>query len=151
MEFHYRKSARIPKFDYSGDHYYFVTICTNEKRNLFGRPYVLNTAGEIAQACMEKISDHYLCAEVMKYVIMPNHVHAIIHLRANAVVNVIHVIGQYKMAVTKEIRKHFPNEKVWQRSFYDHVIRNTEGYQKIWEYIENNPQKWEEDCFYRAE
>ena len=61
------------------------------------------------------------------------------------------VIGQYKMTVTKCIREIKPDCKVWQRSFHDHVIRNQSRYEKIWNYIEDNPRKWEEDCFYIAD
>ena len=151
MEFHYRKSPRIPKFDYSNSHYYFITVCTHEKRILFGKPNNLNAFGKIAKACMEQIAEHYICAEVVKFTIMPNHVHAIIHLGEDADVSVTQIIGQYKMSVTKRIRQMHPELKVWQRYFHDHVIRNTAGYLKIWEYIENNPAKWYEDCFYSAE
>ena len=151
LEFHYRKTTRIPKFNYSGSHYYFITVCTHEKEPLFGKPNGLNVFGLIAKECMEQISEHYANAEVLKFVIMPNHVHAIIHIKAENAENVIQIVGQYKMVVTKRIRQISPAQKVWQRSFHDHVIRNTNGYLKIWEYIENNPLKWEEDCFYRAE
>ena len=151
MEFHYRKSPRMPKFDYSGGYYYFVTICTHEKKKLFGKPKELNRFGEITRACLEKISDHYPNVEVLKHVVMPNHVHAIIHLNAGAEASLLQIIGQYKMTVTKQIHKISPGITVWQRSFHDHVIRNTEGFQKIWEYMENNPLKWEEDCFYQTE
>ena len=52
------------------------------------------------------------------------------------------------MSVTKKIRIMEPEKQIWQRSFHDHVIRNQKSYEKIWTYIENNPVKWEEDCFY---
>jgi hypothetical protein len=60
------------------------------------------------------------------------------------------IIGQYKTSVTKRIRQNKPGFQVWQRSFHDHVIRNQAGYEKIWTYIDNNPLKWDEDCFYLA-
>ena len=87
-----------------------------------------------------------------KYVIMPNHVHAIVDIQkpdpAQRHKDLSLVIGQYKMSVTKEIRKYENAKIVWQRSFHDHVIRNQRGYEEIWKYIENNPLKWELDCFY---
>lgn len=82
-----------------------------------------------------------------KYVVMPNHIHAIFDMR-NDNQNLAVAIGQYKTSVTKKIRERKTNFPVWQRSFHDHVIRNQSGYEKIWMYIENNPLKWEEDCFY---
>jgi len=80
---------------------------------------------------------------------MPNHVHLILILE-NGEKNpdVPLIIGQFKRGVTKEIRSIFAEMEVWQRSFHDHVIRNQAGYEKIWEYIENNPLMWEKDCFY---
>ena len=101
MEYRYRKSPRIPKFDYSGGYYYFVTVCTHGKKTLFGKPKELNGFGEIAKACLEKIPDRYPRVEVQKYVVMPNHIHAMIHLDEGADVSLLQVIGQYKMAVTK--------------------------------------------------
>ena len=55
------------------------------------------------------------------------------------------------MSVTRQIHEINPGMDVWQRSFHDHVIRNQKQYEKIWEYIENNPLKWDEDCFYIAD
>ena len=84
-----------------------------------------------------------------KYVIMPNHVHVIMAMERNSLQKSIpRIIGQYKMAVTKIIRSMEPEKEVWQRSFHDHIIRNQERYELIWMYIENNPIKWEDDCFY---
>ena len=87
-----------------------------------------------------------------KYVVMPNHIHAILIISQESETKSIPVIiGQYKMAVTKRIRQMESDRQVWQRSFHDHIIRNQAAYDKIWRYIENNPLKWEEDCFYEAD
>ena len=86
---------------------------------------------------------------VDKYVVMPNHIHAILDVGPDNQKNLSNVIGQYKMSVTKLARKKVAGFRVWQRSYHDHVIRNQVGYEKIWAYIENNPLKWEADCFYR--
>ena len=81
---------------------------------------------------------------------MPNHIHVIVILEGNVgEENLIRLIGQYKMSVTKRIHEIKPEVPVWQRSFHDQVIRNQESYQKIWQYIDDNPRKWEEDCFYK--
>lgn len=99
--------------------------------------------------CIEKITEIYPQVVLDKYVIMPNHVHFILVIGiSNDCPSITHIIGQLKMSVSKEIRKMNPDLKVWQRSFHDHIIRNEKSYQQIWQYIENNPQKWEEDCFY---
>ena len=98
---------------------------------------------------MKNIPQYYGHIFLDKYVIMPNHVHAIIVTEPKNITNLISVIGQYKMSVTKKIRVLYPEMQVWQRSFHDHIIRNQKDYERIWNYIENNPEKWEEDCFYR--
>lgn len=155
MEFENRKSARIDGYDYSTPNYYFVTICTHNRRCIFGKPANLNIYGKLAEECLLRIPKFYPTIKVDKFVVMPNHVHAIIIVEAGNGEqnrsNLTMVIGQYKMSVTKRIRRMNVDERVWQRSFHDHIIRNQRGYQKIWEYIDNNPLKWEEDCFYWKE
>ena len=152
MAYYRRKPTRIPGYDYSTENYYFITICAYEKKCIFGKPEQLNEVGQIAQKCIEKISDIFCSVRVDNYVVMPNHIHCIITLEGTDY-GVIHpsvstVIGQYKMTVTKQVREIYPNMKVWQRSFHDHIIRNQKSYERIWNYVEYNAQKWDEDCFY---
>ena len=149
--FHPRKKTRIPSFDYASQNYYFVTICTHNRKNMFGTPMHLNALGQVAKQCMEMIPQYYPNIMVDKFVIMPNHVHGILAIhepKDNKIINLSKVVGQYKMAVSREFHRDRPNETLWQRSFHDHVIRNQKSYEKIWLYIEANPMKWEEDCFY---
>jgi len=152
MELPKRKTTRIPGFDYSTRNYYFVTICTDNKTCIFGKPGILNGFGKIAEKCMQSIEIYYKNVWIDKYVIMPNHVHAIIiigtQIQDEQLPNLTQVVGQYKMSVTKQIHKIAPDCKVWQRSFHDHIIRNQQSYEKIWLYIEGNPSKWEDDCYY---
>ena len=149
LEFIYRKSPRISNFDYSKPNYYFITICTDHKNCIFGNAGNMNQYGMIVKNCIDNISKFYPQVIVDKYVIMPNHIHMILVIQSvENLTPVTNIIGQFKMSVSKEIRKLNPECKVWQRSFHDHIIRNEKSYQKIWEYIENNPLKWEEDCFY---
>ena len=145
-----RKSPRIPGYDYSTPNYYFITVCTHNKSCIFGKPGKLNQFGIIAERNMQKIPEIYPNIGVDKFVIMPNHVHVILTVAGLERNNVIQAIGQYKMSVTRQIHGINPGMNVWQRSFHDHVIRNQKQYDKIWEYIENNPLKWDEDCFYIA-
>ena len=150
-----RKSTRIPNFNYASYHYYFVTICTHNKECIFGEPGKLNNKGKIAEAYLLEISKYYPQVVVDKCVVMPNHIHAILVIGMGTIEknlpSLSRVVGQYKMAVTKSIRNMETDKKVWQRSFHDHIIRNQKSYEKIWLYIENNPLKWEEDCFYFSE
>ena len=147
-----RKSPRIPGYDYATGNYYFITICTHKKKCIFGKPEILNELGMVAKVNIESIPKYYPQITVEKFVVMPNHIHMILVLdnceNTDKMPSVTKVVGQYKMSVTKEIHKRNKDLQVWQRSFHDHIIRNQEGYNNIWEYIEYNPVKWEEDCFY---
>ena len=151
-EFYRRKPTRIPNFDYSGDHYYFVTICTHEMRCFFGNPGKLNVFSKIAENDLHNMEHHFEHLGLIKYVIMPNHIHAIIRIGCDRIAgnrpNLSTVVGLYKSGVTRKIREKQPDLMVWQRSFHDHIIRNDMQFQKIWEYIENNPLQWEMDCYY---
>ena len=152
MELPKRKSPRIKNYDYSNPNYYFITICTHDKKCIFGEPGKLNLLGKIAEDCLLNIPELYSNIELDKYVVMPNHIHGIFVVKSEKTDTTLDdlsmILGQYKMSVTKKIRRIEPEKQVWQRSFHDHVIRNQSGYEKIWMYIENNPLKWEEDCFY---
>ena len=144
-----RKHPRLKNYDYSTPNYYFVTICTWNKACLFGSPDKLNYRGCVAKAGIGELEAHFPNAKVDKYVIMPNHVHMILILKDNTI-PLPAIIGQYKSFVTRTIRKNEPDYTVWQASFHDHIIRNQQAYEKIWLYIESNPQNWSADCFYQA-
>ncbi len=142
-----RKNPRLKQYDYTSYNYYFATICTHEKKCLFGNPTKLSPMGKIAADCLRNVPVHFQGVWIDKWVVMPNHVHAIVMLPGNGV-NLSTVIGQYKSAVTKAIRKFDPGISVWQASFHDHVIRDQADYERIWLYIEANPARWRDDCFY---
>ena len=143
-----RKYPRIKGYDYSQNNFYFITICTDQKKCIFGKVNSLNKFGEIVEKALKKIEEHFSGIRIDKYVIMPNHIHVIVEIAGKGS-NLINAVGSFKSAVTKKIHETDPELKVWQRSFYDHVIRNQKSYEKIWNYIETNPIKWEEDCFYQ--
>ncbi len=103
---------------------------------------------------MEEISSHYQNVYIDQFVIMPNHIHVIVVIseeesQGHPTLN--QIIGQYKSGVSRKIRKIDGNIVVWQRSYHDHVIRSRTSYEKIYSYIQFNPQKWEDDCFYPQE
>ena len=147
MAYYSRKSARIPHYDYVSYNYYFVTICTHNRRCIFGSVGELSPVGQIAKEEILEISTHYSGVSVDHYVVMPNHIHMILVLQENAQ-NLNVVVGQYKSGVSRRAHKLRPELSVWQRSYHDHIIRNQTSYEKIWNYIEGNPSKWMEDCFY---
>ena len=154
MDFQIRKTPRMQNFDYSSENFYFVTICTADKKCIFGKPGKLNQLGEIAYADMKNISEHYKNILVETFIIMPNHVHAIIEITGTTGDNkksLDTVIGLYKSGVSRKIHTIYPELKVWQRSFHDHVIRGQRQYEKIWNYVSYNDSKWEADCFYVKE
>ncbi len=142
-----RKNPRIPNYDYSTPGYYFVTICTAGKRCIFGAPGELNRYGHIARQCLADISAHFSGVTVDQSVVMPNHIHIILVLH-QAGAALCAIVGQYKSAVTKRIHRIDPGLEVWQTSFHDHIIRNEQDYQRIWSYIDANPARWKDDCFF---
>ena len=145
--FHSRKNPRLKNYDYAKPNYYFITICTREKKCLFGEAGNLNAHGKIAEKGLLEIDKHFQDVTVDKFVVMPNHIHAIIILTGQAA-NLSVVLGQYKAFVSNQIHRTDPQETVWQASFHDHVIRDQQSYEKIWLYIDTNPANWKKDCFF---
>ena len=150
IEYQKRKNPRLKGYDYDTPGYYFVTICTHEKKCLFWSNGELNQLGKIAADAVENIPNHAIGVKVDKFIVMPNHVHLILILE-NKQNNLSVVIGQYKAYVSKKIRLFRKMSEIWQVSFHDHIIRNQKQYEKIWLYIENNPLQWKLDCFHVEE
>lgn len=154
MKLPQRKLQRLKGFDYASANFYFVTICTYKKRCILGKPGQLNLLGQIAEKELCGISDHFQGATVNKFIVMPNHLHAIFVLdtaaaeRSRPFPTLSSIIGLYKSGVSREIHRMYPELLVWQPSFYDHIIRDEEDYLRIWEYIDENPAKWELDQYY---
>jgi len=157
IKFPKRKSPRLKSWNYSQPHWYFVTICTADHINYFGDikngKVVHNNLGLYAEECLKSISDHYKNVEVDYYVIMPNHIHAIIiindvglrHASTLRKISLGNVIGSLKSAISKWAHTNgFTNFK-WQRSFYDRIIRNEKELYQIRKYIVQNPLAWELD------
>jgi len=170
-----RKPNRLKDYDYSMGGWYFVTICTHKKIHHFGNvengKMSLNPYGEIAAQLWLEIPKHFNLTELDQHVVMPNHVHGIIiihdvgdaymhynkHLGNNRNANLRSLrdrtkmllskaVQQYKAAVTREINRRQIGKKFhWQKSFYDHIIRNDISLFNIRKYIQNNPLKWEYD------
>ena len=144
-----RKNPRLAGFDYSGPNCYFITVCTHGKNCIFGMPNDRSPLGKIAGVAIPEIENHFPGIHVDKRIVMPNHIHAIIRVE-RAGIHLSVVVGQYKAYVTKRIHSQNPNLRVWQTSFHDHIIWNQRDYDRIWEYIDTNPARWQEDCFYPA-
>lgn len=154
-----RKVLRLNNFDYSGDGFYFVTICSAHKAELFGKVVneivVLNNLGRIVEDSWLKVGSLHENIRLDEYVIMPNHVHGIIIIEDNVAdanfasttqrteMLLSKVIQQFKRAVTIQINKERSGKgAIWQRSYFDRVIRNEKELYQIRNYIRQNPLKW---------
>ena len=142
-----RKRTRLNEYDYSTPGAYFVTICTKDRKPLFGPVGADSISARMIKRTFQETIDRYFGIESPIFVVMPNHIHMIIKLESDQY-NLNQIIAQYKSGVTRKIREFFPDISVWQRSYHDHIIRNQREYEKIWNYIEGNPLKWNEDCFF---
>lgn len=141
-----RKPTRLRNYDYARQNDYYVTICTYGKNHLFGATKKLNEYGKIAADELLKVPEHFDGVSIEKYIMMSNHIHAIIRIggdvgaeRSRPFPTVSGVVGLYKSGVSKRIHEKDPGVRVWQKSFYDRVIRNEQEYQAVWRYIDENP------------
>ena len=161
-KFPVRKKIRLEGYDYSQAGYYFVTICVEDGHEMLGRvvgdavlcvPNVeLSEIGEIVKTFLEKMNTVVEHAVLEKYVIMPNHIHLLIELKdgtqrtaSPTKAMIPRIVHGMKCVVTKQI-----GYSVWHRSYHDRIIRirSADEYQRIWQYIENNPAKWAEDRYF---
>lgn len=176
-EIHHRRSIRLKGYDYSQDGLYFITVCTFNHERLFGYidngEMVLGKFGEFAHNEWCRTVEMRRNIFLHEFVIMPNHMHGIIEIddsnrkgtnhkgtlqRAPTIEQfgkptsntVPTIVRGFKSTVTKQINniRKTPRQVVWQRSYYEHVIRNEESYNRISEYIRYNPTKWLEDKYY---
>ena len=115
-------------------------------------------ARKIVQRYILQISVKYPNVSVDKYVVMPNHIHLLLsfyegHGTGNPSPTLGNVIGWLKYQATREINlaARTAGQKIFQRSYHDHVVRNERDYQRIWQYIDTNPARWQEDCFYEED
>ena len=170
------ESARKPGWDYTLPGWYFVTICTEGRRPYFGRVtnaiVNLSPIGEYVDACWKEVPQHHQHIDIDDFVVMPNHVHAIViiggpdrppELRKRekfkrvAELNAVRpkanslgaVVGSFKSAVTQWcMAKHVEFE--WQPRFHDRIIRGKNSLEAIREYIRSNPANWRKGAFYVA-
>jgi REP element-mobilizing transposase RayT len=160
-----RKGPRLSMYDYSSAGYYFVTICTRHRECFFGEiikeAMSLNCAGQMIASAWSDMPRRFNQVSLDSFVVMPNHIHGIIILKngigvgadlVSARICVSRVIQAFKSTSTNEYIRRV-NQKgwdkfdktLWQRSFYDHVIRNEKDLLRIQEYILNNPLQWAMD------
>ena len=169
---HHRHSIRLKEYDYTQPGGYFVTIMAHQRVCLFGgianEKMQLNESGSIVEECWHAIPDHFTNVELGAYVVMPNHIHGIIVIndRADAdasarrgtidrapteqfgkpvIGSIPTIIRTFKAAVTRRVGRELTATGIWQKNYYEHVIRDLEDWDRIHRYIESNPSMWAED------
>jgi len=188
-----RRSIRLREYDYSRTGAYFVTVCTQNRECLFGKivdeQMVLNNVGRVVVSCWENTPNMRPNVELDEFILMPNHIHAIVVITKSIGRGVLQyaptthapttqhtptiqriptnqqstqltmptlrspsqtigaIIRGFKSTVTTCINKYrkTPGIKIWQRNYYERIIRNDDELNRIREYIVNNPAQWESD------
>ena len=157
-----RKHPRLKEYDYSESGAYFVTICTNNRRcilsHVVGRGLApaaveLTDYGRIAEQELLLLHSRYPSVKVDAYVIMPNHIHILFVIEnetagASPRPTISDIVCAYKSLTTRKCQEIRRVDKVFQTSFYDHVVRDRSDYDDVYRYIETNPTQWELDEFY---
>ncbi len=160
MELPKRKKIRLEGYDYSCCGAYFITVCVKDRQPLLWnsvgadsiRPNeesMLSEHGKTLETAVHAISEHYPHILVDNYCIMPNHLHILLRImpdeggRMLSAPTLSTVIGQMKRWSSKQI-----GSSIWQKAFYDRIVRNEKTYLEAWQYIDENPLKWKEDELY---
>ena len=153
---HHRRSVRLKGYDYSRPGAYFVTLCTHDRESLFGEICNglthLNRMGLIVQRTWFDLPHHYPHIVLDAMVIMPNHLHGVIVLTEGdeaakprqGLPEIVRAFKSYSARRINALRR-TPGLPVWQRSYYEHIVRDQEDWERIREYIFNNPQEWDRD------
>ncbi|MBQ2202883.1 MAG: transposase [Oscillospiraceae bacterium] len=155
MDYPKRKHPRLKEYDYSQNGAYYITICVKGHQCLLGsienRIMRRSHYGEIAEKLLCGIEGHYDYVHVVNHIVMPNHVHILLQkdmppqilLAAESSIktaSIDTIVHAFKRLVTKEI-----GHSIWQSSFYEHVIRNSEDILRVSDYIDANPRRWRTD------
>jgi len=156
---HRRKAIRLPGYDYSQAGEYFVTICTKDREHIFGKieagRMLVNGFGEIVASCWMDLPNHYPYVQTDEFVVMPNHVHGIIVITERNPVKegsepsptrrhpLSEIVRSFKTFSAKRINecRGTPGLSVWQRNYYEHIIRDERSLERIREYIVSNPER----------
>ena len=163
---YHRRSIRLKRYDYSQAGAYFVTVVVYQRECLFGDvvdgTIVLNDLGRIVQSEWERSAEIRHEIELGTYVIMPNHFHGIVFFQNGNVgatgrsplpprgpmpKSLGALMAGFKSSVAKQINilRDTPGIPVWQRNYYEHIIRNDDDLNRIHRYIESNPSQWADD------
>ncbi len=153
---HHRRSIRLSEHDYSEAGIYFFTSCTHQRECLFGDivegTMALSEAGKAAAQEWENLSLRFPAVGLDAFVVMPNHVHGIVFLNPTLSNEKSSTLGQI-LRVYKSLAATSGNrlldragQPLWQRNYYEHIIRNKQVLEKARRYILSNPERWERDA-----
>ncbi len=153
-----RKSLRLKEYDYSTDGAYFITICTQDRKCLFGPVGADSISARMIEKTFLETVEQYRSVSCPAFVVMPNHFHALLVISradiqsAPTVSDVVqafkrHSTLKYIQMVKDGLVSSF-DRRIWQRTFYDHIVRNQKDFDEIYQYIRENPLRWETDRFY---
>ena len=163
MTFH--KRNRLENYDYSTNGVYYLTICTEHRRQFLSRivargildapEMALSPIGRKTEESILFLDKNWESISVHNYVIMPNHVHLLVEVKCtDGASGMPRATGAVIPGFVSSLKRYTSRNcryKLWQTSYYDHVIRNDRDYQAKWEYIANNPARWLEDEYYFEE
>ena len=160
---HHRRSIRLPHFNYASAGVYFVTICVQDRMPLLGtiaeETMRQNDAGVMAQTAWEELADHYPGVGVDAFAVMPNHVHGLITLSDDNTLGVALTLSEvvqrwkswtttlYRRGVNEQNWQPFP-ARLWQKNYYERIVRDEKECQTYRDYIQKNPSKWCDDQEY---
>jgi REP element-mobilizing transposase RayT len=143
----HRRRLRLDGFDYSTAGAYFVTVCTHHRAPLFAAI----AYARCAEHCWHAIPGHY-DVDLDAFAVMPDHVHGIVLIGGGGAARPLHaVVGSFKSAVTREINelRNTQGAQVWQRGYFDRIVRDETELEALREYVISNPDVWNSDSTQR--
>ena len=142
-----RKKIRLQDYDYSEENMYFITICVKNRLQILGKiiedNIKLTKQGNVVKQNINKLEQIYKNIIIDEYIIMPNHIHILILVNYKDSATISKIIKHLKTNISREIEY-----SVWQKSFYEHIIRNEKEYLKTKEYIKSNVINWRKDKYF---
>lgn len=154
-----KNSLRYRGYDYGSPGTVFVTVCSHNRHRLFGKVcdgvMHLNTQGQLVRECWEDIPDRYPDLEMDEVVVMPDHLHAIVHVGVEMAATetqflVSQAIRSFKSRTVRIWADHVKRDdwprytrKLWQRSFNDVILNLDRPIDEVREYILSNPARWQ--------
>ncbi len=143
-----RKKIRLKDYDYSQENMYFITICVKDRLELLGKiekenHINLTREGDIVKQNIYQLEEIYKNIIIDEYVVMPNHLHILLLINYKNGITISKIIKHFKANISRGI-----GYSIWQKSFYEHIVRNEKEYLKVKEYIKNNVINWKMDKYF---